>query len=487
MAVVVDQREAAAIRGRPVAMLLEATTHPGEAGQRAQDGRVRAVQFGRDGNRGECIAHIVFTGQVQQHVEIGPALALTAEAHLRARQRLHRHRAHAHAGRQPVADHRPFDAPEDGLHARVVGAHHRGAIEGHAVQELDEGPVQALHRVPVGVHVVLVDVGDDRQHRAEFQEGGIAFVRLDDDELALAEPRIGAGGRQGGGPPQALPAPLGASLRIRRRGGSINLAADHEGRIQPGLDQDGRHQRARRRLAMRAGDRDAAAQPHQLGQHGGAWHHRDLPRARGQHLRVVRGHGRARHQHLGMADMRCGMADLDAQPQAAQPLGGGALGRVGTADLEAELVQDLGDAAHAGTTDADEMQPLQRVLHFNIPSISSATRAAARGRASERALSPIACSASRSRPLSRPCSFCGVSSVCGRWMAAPCWAMNTALARWWEVVLTTSGTSTAAQPAAHSSLTVIAPARQTTTSAQARAAAMSSMKGRTSAVRPASV
>jgi hypothetical protein len=72
-------------------------------------------------------------------------------------------------------------------------------------------------------------------------------------------------------------------------------------------------------------------------------------------------------------------------------------------------------------------------------------------------------------------------------MAAPCWAMKMALSRWCEVVLTTSGTSTAAQPAAQSSLTVMAPARQTTTSAQASAAAMSSMNGRTSAVRPASV
>ena len=48
-------------------------------------------------------------------------------------------------------------------------------------------------------------------------------------------------------------------------------------------------------------------------------------------------------------------------------------------------------------------------------------------------------------------------------------------------MLTTSGTSTAATPAAHSSLTVTAPARQTITSQSARRCAMSSMNGSTSA------
>ena len=63
-------------------------------------------------------------------------------------------------------------------------------------------------------------------------------------------------------------------------------------------------------------------------------------------------------------------------------------------------------------------------------------------------------------------------------------AIQAALSRWCEVVLATNGTSTAATPAAHSSLTVIAPARQTITSQSARRVAMSSMKGSTSASAP---
>ena len=66
-------------------------------------------------------------------------------------------------------------------------------------------------------------------------------------------------------------------------------------------------------------------------------------------------------------------------------------------------------------------------------------------------------------------------------MPAPCPASHCALSRWCAVVLTISGTSTEATPAAHSSLTVTAPARQTIRSQSASCVAMSSMKGSTCA------
>ena len=124
-------------------------------------------------------------------------------------------------------------------------------------------------------------------------------------------------------------------------------------------------------------------------------------------------------------------------------------------------------------------------MRATIASISSATRAAACGRASARAFVAIASSASRVRPLSRSARRPGESSPCGRWIAASRAAIQAALSRWCEVVLATNGTSTAATPAAHSSLTVIAPARQTITSHSPRRAAMSSMNGSTSASAPA--
>ena len=70
----------------------------------------------------------------------------------------------------------------------------------------------------------------------------------------LAEPRVAAEGAQ---PP-----------------------ADHRRRIESGALEHQRDHRRRRRLAVRAGDRDREAQPHQLGEHLGPRNHRDLPRAR---------------------------------------------------------------------------------------------------------------------------------------------------------------------------------------------------------------
>ena len=96
----------------------------------------------------------------------------------------------------------------------------------------------------------------------------------------------------------------------------------------------------------------------------------------------------------------------------------------------------------------------------------------------------MACSASRFKVFKVSASDCGVSAVCGKCSAAPCFAMNSALSRWWLVVLTISGTSSAGTPAAQSSLTVMAPARQTIRSQSARRLGMSSMKASTSAFMP---
>ena len=65
-------------------------------------------------------------------------------------------------------------------------------------------------------------------------------------------------------------------------------AADDRRRIEPGALEHQRHHRRRRRLAVRAGDRDPVAEPHQLGQHLGARDHRDAAAPGLDDLRVVR-------------------------------------------------------------------------------------------------------------------------------------------------------------------------------------------------------
>jgi hypothetical protein len=94
---------------------------------------------------------------------------------------------------QAVADDRARDHRHDRAHAGVVGAQHGRAVEGHAVQEVDEGRLQPREVVAVGLHVVGVDVGDHRQHRQQVQERGVALVGLDHDVVARAQARVGAG------------------------------------------------------------------------------------------------------------------------------------------------------------------------------------------------------------------------------------------------------------------------------------------------------
>ena len=75
----------------------------------------------------------------------------------------------------------------------VVGAQHGDAVERQALQEIDEGLLQPAEVVAVGLHVVGVDVGDDRDHRRQEQEGGIRLVGLGDEEVAAAQAGVGAG------------------------------------------------------------------------------------------------------------------------------------------------------------------------------------------------------------------------------------------------------------------------------------------------------
>jgi hypothetical protein len=138
-------------------------------------------------------------------------------------------------------------------------------------------------------------------------------------------------------------------------------------------------------------------QAHQLGQHHRARHHRHAFGAGGRHFGVVRFHRGGRDHRLRAFDVRRVMADEHLDAQRRQAARGRAVALVGARHRVAEVVQDLGDAAHAGAADADEMDAFDCVLHAQSFDLSSsATRAAACGRASARAFSAIASSAGRS-------------------------------------------------------------------------------------------
>ena len=252
--------------------------------------------------------------------------------------------------------------------------------------------------MPVGVHVVGIDVGDRRNDRIQHQEGRIGLVRLGHQEFALPQARVGAHRRQ--------------------------PTADDEGRIGAAFGEDARHQRGSGGLAMRAGDRDALLEAHQFGQHLRARHQRHAALTRGHHFRIVVRHGGRRDHCVGMGHVVARMTDEDARAEPLQTTRGCALLQVGAGDHITEVEQHLGDAAHADASDAHEMNVLDLVFHaFVFPAASashtSATSSAARGRARARAAIAIFSRLARScacNHAARPSAFsCG----CGSSQAAP--------------------------------------------------------------------
>ena len=71
VAVVVDQREAAAVprRHRDLAVALEPPADAAELGERRDDRLVGRAEFAADGDRGERVAHVVLADQVQLDIE----------------------------------------------------------------------------------------------------------------------------------------------------------------------------------------------------------------------------------------------------------------------------------------------------------------------------------------------------------------------------------------------------------------------------------
>ncbi|MNT20101.1 hypothetical protein D3C72_1553980 [compost metagenome] len=189
----------------------------------------------------------------------------------------------------------------------------------------------------VGVHVVGIDIGDHRHHGQQVQERCVRLVGLDHDVLAAAQSRIGTC--------------------------TVELAANHKGRVPARFGQHARDQAGGGGLAMGSGNGDALAQAHQLCQHLRARHHRNVPGACGQHLGVVGLHRRRGDHSLRVGDMCRIVADKGGDACIAQVLQGGAVGQIRTRHHIAQVVQHFGNAAHAGATDTHEVNALDGVLH----------------------------------------------------------------------------------------------------------------------------
>ncbi len=176
-----------------------------------------------------------------------------------------------------------LDLADDGLHHRMIDAHHGEAVERHALDEVAEGVLHRIEGLEV-IEMLGIDIGDDGDVGRAPQEGAVALVGFHHHPLAGAEPRIGAVGID-------------------------DAAIDHRGVEIAGVEQR-RHHRRGGGLAMGAGDCDAALQAHQFGEHLGAPHHRNARRTRGHQFRIVALDGRGHHHDIGAGHVVGGMADL---------------------------------------------------------------------------------------------------------------------------------------------------------------------------------
>ena len=157
------------------------------------------------------------------------------------------------------------------------------------MQKIHKRGFEPVEIMAVGFHVVGVNVGDHRHHGQQIEKGGVGLIGFHHDVVARAQLGIGAC--------------------------AVQASADHKGRVQAGLSQNAGDQAGSSRFPVCAGDRNAALESHQLGQHERARHHGDAFAPGRQHFRVVSAHSGRCHHGVDAGQVGCGMAHkgLDAQ------------------------------------------------------------------------------------------------------------------------------------------------------------------------------
>ena len=187
--------------------------------------------------------------------------------------------------------------------------------------------------------VVRVVVHLEVHHRGDLgtqvQQAAVALVGLGHQPLAL--PRAGV------------------------RAHVVELAADHVGRVEAAAVQDVRHHGGGRRLAVGAGDRDAAPQRHEAGEHLRPAQDGDAPLLGGTELGVVARHRRRDDDHGRLVEVLLAVTDRHRNARGGEHARVAVLLQVRALDADAHLVQDEGDAAHAGAADPDEVHRLREV------------------------------------------------------------------------------------------------------------------------------
>ncbi len=189
-----------------------------------------------------------------------------------------------------------------------------------------------LVQITVVVEVVGLDASDDGHLRPIIQKPSVVFVGFDHHR------------------PVAQPRPERKGWRV---------GADQRQRVQSAPIQEPRHQQARGRLAVRPGDRDAAAFGHQLAHGFGELLIRQAqPRSFGN-FRISNSYRGGSDHVVRFTHVFGRVIAENNRTRAAQRLDCRARREFAAADLLAHLQQESRQRTHAGAADTDHVHPLR--------------------------------------------------------------------------------------------------------------------------------
>ena len=176
---------------------------------------------------------------------------------------------------------------------QVIIAGNNHAIKRNALHEFEKRPANVAH-VAIAVHVLAVNVRDHRKNRRKLQKRPVAFVRLGNQILRLAEARV--------------------------RAHRIHPPSDHNRRIEAACGQHSRDHRSRSRLPMHPGNRDAVLQPHQFRQHLSALDHRNMQPASFGNFGVINRDRGTGHDNIRTGNIASSVSFESRRPQSRKPL-----------------------------------------------------------------------------------------------------------------------------------------------------------------------
>ena len=307
----------------------EAAAHAAEFQQSSDDRLVTHADNRGNGNSGKRIAHIMQTRQIQHNRQRRVIRTQHGKGHLRA-DRPYINGANLRVIDQTVAHNAFGHARCNRAHVFIIDAKHGHAVKRQPFKKIDKSALERFKVMTIRIHMVFVNIRDGGNHRREIEKGRIRLVSLGDQKLTGSQAGIGTG--------------------------NVKFAADHKS----GIKASGRQQRGGERsgcgFPVCTGDRDTAAQTHQLCKHHGTGHDRHADFAGSHHFRVIRLHGRRDHHDISAADVLLIVSDINAGTERLKPFRHRGALKVGTAHHITEVEKHLGDTAHPGAADTNEVQ-----------------------------------------------------------------------------------------------------------------------------------